>query len=296
MYRDIELESGLNRLRYSFGLYALAIAITWIPLVGTIGSLLALVALILLIMGWRALGRSNLNGANRYHSTSNILIATVVFGFIVIVIGLIMAAVAFVATIPPGSPPANPANLSVIPGFESLLTNILIVAGVGLVIVFLGQLKSALSMRELSKEISEPRVGTAGNLLILSFALSAIAFVAIFSILPELISSLSSASGVPSQASTLAILFSGNLIEAGLLSIVGVVFFVIACAIGYLGLNGAHSKLAALRFSTPSGIYPPSPPPPLGNPSNVQSARYCGACGNKVDSGASFCTNCGARV
>ncbi|MGI0081239.1 MAG: zinc ribbon domain-containing protein, partial [Nitrososphaerales archaeon] len=175
-----------------------------------------------------------------------------------------------------------------------LLTTFLIIVAIGLVIAFLGQLKSALSMRQLSKEISEPRIGAAANLLILTYAVGGVSFAVLVSILPGLISSLSLASsGVPNQTALLGDLFTGSLILAGLLYAAEIVLFLIACTLGYLGLNAASSKLESLKFSTTSSIYPPPPPT---NPSMTEGVRYCASCGSKVQSGASFCTNCGAKV
>ena len=50
-------------------LYLVGSAITLIPVVGAIGGIISLVALILLIIGWRALGRSSLKESENYRST-----------------------------------------------------------------------------------------------------------------------------------------------------------------------------------------------------------------------------------
>lgn len=297
MYQDYELESGLKRLKYSFSLYAVSAVIAWIPLIGGIGGLLALVALILLIMGWRALGRSNLKGAGRYHSTSNILIVTLVLALVVTILGIIFAASLFAANFATVPPPTNPANLAAIPGVQSFLMNLFVPVGVGIAIALIGQWKSALSLRELSKEISEPRIRTSGNLLLLTFGLVAIDIIIVGSLLPGLVSSLTTSSSGTMQINGLSLMFAGNLLAVGLISIVQIAILLIACILGYLGLNDASFKFSALRLSSPNRNYPATPPPPqIDSSAGNQSIRYCTSCGNKIQSSDIFCATCGAKA
>jgi uncharacterized membrane protein YvbJ len=62
--QDDEKRRGLDNLRNSFLFFAIGAALSLVPVIAILGSLLSFIGLIFLIIGWRALGHSNLPSAH----------------------------------------------------------------------------------------------------------------------------------------------------------------------------------------------------------------------------------------
>ncbi len=306
LLHDYELQSGLNRLRYSFVFSVIGNLVTFVPGIGLVGGLLSSVAFILLILGWRALGRSSLNKAQSYHTTSNVLIITLVIAIVAAIVGIITAAGALagaIATNPPAPGQPSPI-LSTIPGFETFMMNVFITLVIVGAIAALGQLRSAISLRSLSVEISEPRLRTSGNLFILALILSIASQILLVPILPGFIGSLSSSelTALSSEGSPIFLIAGGRLFVLGVVSLIQFAIILTAYILGYMASNNARTKLQFSSIQSPyyGGFRPYTPPPPPHTsqvtPMDSRPLRTCPACGTELQWNANFCTNCGKNV
>ena len=89
------MRKGLGDLKNAFMLYLVGSILTFVPVVGAIGGIISLVALILLIIGWRALGRSSLKEGENYRSTGSWL----VYGIIIVIVIFIVATAVLIASL-----------------------------------------------------------------------------------------------------------------------------------------------------------------------------------------------------
>jgi len=158
---------GLANLKWSFLFFMVGGALTFVPFVALIGSLFYIVALVFLIVGWRDLGRSTLAEAPRYKSTGSWLIYSIVVAVVVAVIGGVLVSIQFVSAVPAlGSTPPSLQAIYQSQAFRNLESEFIAVAAAAYIAPLLAWYKVITSLRRLADEVSQPRLRTAGWLLL----------------------------------------------------------------------------------------------------------------------------------
>jgi len=158
---------GLANLKWSFLFFMVGGALTFVPFVALIGSLFYIVALVFLIVGWRDLGRSTLAEAPRYKSTGSWLIYSIVVAVVVAVIGGVLVSIQFVSAVPAlGSTPPSLQAIYQSQTFRNLESEFIAVAAAAYIAPLLAWYKVITSLRRLADEVSQPRLRTAGWLLL----------------------------------------------------------------------------------------------------------------------------------
>lgn len=241
---DQERTNGLDKLKSSFLLYLIGSVISFVPLAQIIGGLLDFVALIMFILGWRALGRSSLPSAKNYGSTGRWIVYAIVITIVVGVAGAILLFIAlvgvFISAAAAGNPPSFTALMqnSVFSTFYAGFFGVLAAADV----VALGVwYMVTVSLRRLGAEISQPSLGTAGRLFLLS---AAIGFVFIVSLSVALFS------GVVTYASFSSLSYFGGPLGLSFFYLVTIpeeVVLAVASYIGYKGVGRASDRFRLLR-------------------------------------------------
>jgi hypothetical protein len=162
---DHELSSGLDKLKNSFLFYMIGGAISLVPVVGSIGGILIFVALILLILAWRALGRSLSPSAQNFRSTGNWFLYSIIAAIIAGFVGAIILILYLVTALIPTFAAANPPNPNVVfqsDAFRTFLAGFFVIIAVVEIPIILSWNKMRASMRLLGTELSVPRIATAG--------------------------------------------------------------------------------------------------------------------------------------
>jgi len=167
---------GLNNLRNSFLFLAMGAAVSLVPGISILGGLLSFIGLIFLIIGWRALGQSNLPGAPRYRSTGNWIIYSILIAIVIGVIGVVAVAVALFSSLASsGFVPTGPGS-STYPfensAFQDYVADFYAVTVVAEIPVFYAWYRISSSLRTLGTEVGQPSLGTAGRLFLVYIAVS----------------------------------------------------------------------------------------------------------------------------
>jgi len=268
-------------------LYLVGSAITLIPVIGAIGGIISFIALILLIIGWRALGRSSLKESENYRSTGRWLVYAIIIAIVigivgtVVIVGLVVSYV-IAHPLPATSPPAVP-SLAQFPEITQFLFAFILEIGLIILVWYSVWIKMLNSMKKLGSELSQPRLRTAANLIILQILTSiviGVAFVLIF------------------LSGNYSSLFS-NIISHPNLSSLGV--------FGYFGLGGYFPLLALILVgegavvivsyclaysalgSAIRNLAPIAPP-------QMNAGQFCPHCGHAVDPSNIFCPSCGSKL
>jgi len=284
---------GLGDLKNGFLVYLIAAVLGLVPVISSIAGILILVALILLIIGWRALGRSSLSGKSVYRSTGNWMIYAIILIVVLAIIGsviIIALAISSFISNPFTPPAANSTSIGPILSQNPELDHIFL-GFFGLIAVLIAiwdgtWIKMCLSMRKLGRELSEPRLKTAGTLYIIYV---------IF--------------GIATGLSAVLILYYGHF-TAPSLSPTGISPFTAFSGIfGYFALGGYFALLAAAAIlgnvilavgsylgysTTSSAIWKLNPPPPY--PYSTAGTQFCPNCGHSVGQVDIFCPNCSTKL
>jgi MFS family permease len=297
---NFEGGKGLGDLKNGFLLYLVAAVLGFVPFIGAVSGILILVALILLIIGWRALGRSSLKGKDNYGSTGRWLVYAIILVIVIGIIGVIVIAASgffyFVShpyTPPTTTSPGTLPPLSQIPGLTQILLEIF-----GLIVLLIAiwdgtWIKMCNSMRKLGDELSEPRLKTAGILYTLYILLGigtgvAVVLIIIYwstfsSFSPSALSRFSSATSLAGVFGYLAL--GGYFDLLGVFAILGNLVLAVGSYLGYSATSSAARKYASSL---------PSPPPPhLTLPTG---GSFCPNCGHAISSVNNFCPSCGFRL
>jgi len=284
---DYQTRKGLGDLRNAFMLYLVGSAITLIPVIGAIGGIISLVALILLIIGWRALGRSSLKERENYRSTGSWLvygiIIAIVIGIVgtVVVVGLVVSY--FIAhPLPATSPPAVP-SLAKFPELAQFLFAFILEIGLIILVWYLAWIKMLNSIKKLSSELSQPRLRTAANLIILQILTSivigvALVLVFLFGNYSSLFSNIISHPNLSSLGVFGYFGLGGFLPLVALISIGEEIVVIVSYYLAYSALGSAIGNLA-----------PVAPP-------QMNATQFCPHCGHAVDSPNIFCPSCGSKL
>ncbi len=140
---------GLANLKWSFLFFMVGGALTFVPFVGLVGGLFYIVALVFLIVGWRDLGRSTL--------------------------------IQFVSAVPAlGSTPPSLQAIYQSQAFRNLESEFIAVGGAAYIAPLLAWYRVITSLMRLAEEVSQPRLKTAGWLL-LTLAVFGLGSLAVFS-------------------------------------------------------------------------------------------------------------------
>jgi hypothetical protein len=177
---DNEKRRGLGHLRTSFLLFAIGAPISLVPVVGSAGGLLTFVGVILLIMGWRALGRSSLPSAAGYRSTGRWIIYSIIIAIVVGGVAVFMAIVIFVSSLVGSGFPTgalSPSGILQTQAFQDYLANVFLGISAAEIPVFYALYRISSSLRTLGTEVGQPRLGTAGRLLLVYFAVAFVTLV-----------------------------------------------------------------------------------------------------------------------
>jgi len=175
---------GLNNLRNSFIFLALGAALSLVPGISILGGLLSFIGLIFLIIGWRALGQSNMPSAARYRSTGNWIIYSIVIAVAIALIGIIAVVVALFSSLASsGFIPTGPGS-STYPfqsaAFQDYVADFYAAIVVAEIPVFYAWYRVSSSLRTLGSEVGQPSLGTAGRLFLVYIAVSFASLVASF--------------------------------------------------------------------------------------------------------------------
>ena len=236
---------GLANLKWSFLFFMVGGALTFVPFVGLIGSLFYIVALVFLIVGWRDLGRSTLAEAARYKSTGSWIIYSIVIAVVVAVIGSLIVSIPFVsAELASGNAPPSPQSIFQSVAFRNLESEFIVVAGAAYIAPLLAWYRVITSLMRLAEEVSQPRLKTAGWLL-LTLAVFGLGSLAVFSAMlytgvisfptPTTTGGLGALSGPYYYLSFFG--YGGVVILA--ITLVADALLILASYMGYKGLKGA---------------------------------------------------------
>ena len=182
--RDEGKRRGLDNLRNSFLFLAMGAALSLVPGISIIGSLLSFIGLILLIIGWRALGRSALPGAPRYMSTGNWIIYSIILAIVVGVAGVsaivlsLLSSLASSGFLAPG--PGTPGYPFQTPAFQGFFADFYALIIVAEIPVFYAWYRVSSSLRALGAELGQRKLDTAGRLFLVYVAVQFAALVATF--------------------------------------------------------------------------------------------------------------------
>ncbi len=264
---------------------------------------MSFVGLILLIMGWRALGKSSLHNFRRYKSTGSWLVYAVI---ILIVLGIIGIGVIASSTLGylfsnPSLLRANSTASSValsaayrkfVTQFTNQLSVLLIILDGIWISVWINML---LSLKKLGTELSERRIILGANLSIVQvvFGIFGGALTLYFTF-QTLFANLSSPSTLPNfgRVSYFApysyLLLGGYWSWVLAVSVVGNLLIIVG---SYLVYNGLAKGLQKVPAPTPPSL------PPAREISSATQFSFCPQCGNDLeDTTAFFCPNCGLRL
>ena len=167
---DFERPNGLGKLKNSFLLYLIGGLVAIVPVVGTVGGLVEFAGFIFMILGWRALGRSSFASAQNYKSTGKWLVYFIIIAIVVGAVGFTAVFAYVFSTIlasgAAGNP--NPNLFTQGPASKTLTAGVsAIIAAIGVVAVLVwNRVRSSLA--HLGAEISQPSLGTAGWIFLLS--------------------------------------------------------------------------------------------------------------------------------
>jgi len=285
------MRKGLGDLKNAFMLYLVGSVLTFVPVVGAIGGIISLVALILLIIGWRALGRSSLKESGNYRSTGSWLIYAIILVIVVTIVGsivIVASVVLYFASHPiPSSTPSNITSLSQIPWIFPIIYGLGALFALLFSIWYGVWIKMCNSMKRLSVELSQPRLKTAANLYIIQI----VAFVGLAILFIVFLSYVNLSSFYSSYASLLTtnrnlslfgvyafITFGGYWTLLGLASIASTTLSVIIPYLAYSALGSAIGKLAPIA------------------PPQMNAGQFCPHCGHAVDPSNNFCPSCGWKL
>jgi len=240
---------GLDNLKWSFLLFMIGGALTFVPLIGLISGLVYIVALVFLIVGWRNLGRSTLAEAQRYKSTGSWLIYSIVVAVVVAVIGIVIVSIQLVsAELALGSTRPSFQAIFQSEAFRNLEGEIFALTGAALVVPLVAWYRVITSLMRLADEVSQPRLRTAGWLL-LTFVLIGLGSSAVLSamfytgVISFPTSTTTGGLGVfyaPYSSYYFYLSFAGYVGVAFLvISFVGEGLLILASYLGYKGLKGA---------------------------------------------------------
>jgi len=181
--QDDEKRKGLNDLRNSFLFLAIGAALSLVPVVTILGSLLSFIGLIFLIMGWRALGRSSLPAAPRYKSTGNWIIYSIIIAVVIAMIGFIAIVIVLISSLASSGFPTGPGSSSSLfqsPAIQDYIADLYAVILVAEIPMFYAWYRVSSSLRALGAELGQPKLRTAGRLFLVYIALWCASLVASF--------------------------------------------------------------------------------------------------------------------
>jgi hypothetical protein len=237
-------QKGLNDMKLSFIFYMIGGGFALIPVVGGFGGLLVLVALLFFVIGWRALGRSTLAEASRYRSTGDWFIYSIVIVIVVAVIGSLVIAIYLIGSFITylGQSP-NPQTLYQSAFFRSFLGYIFAMVAVAALVWVLPWYKASASMAKLAVEVSQPRLRTAGRLLLLNAVIGVVIELVLAAFFYSGFVSINiptTGSGIGQSYGAYFTPFTGTgYVEYYLISLISSVILVLAAYEGYSGVKGA---------------------------------------------------------
>jgi len=286
------MRKGLGDLKNAFMLYLIGSILTFVPVVGAIGGIISLVALILLIIGWRALGRSSMKEHQNYRSTGSWLVYAIIIAIIIVIVGTVVIVgflVSYFIAHPiqqATSPPAIP-SLSQFPWISQFILGLFLEIGLVLLVWYSVWIKMLNSMKKLGSELSQPRLRTAANLNLLQILTSiatGLVFVLVlfFGNYSSLFSSLFSHFSSNPNLGFLGVFgyfgLGGFLPLLALILIGEEVVVIVSYYLAYDALGSAIGKLAPIA------------------PPQMNAGQFCPHCGHAVDSSNIFCPSCGWKL
>lgn len=291
-----ETKKGLERLMWGLPLSTIGAFLGIFPYISDLGALIDFIGLVLLILGWWALGKSNLGGGRRFHNTAILLIITLIIFFVGTLIGEL--AIVFGA-ISSESANSGPVSLAI-----NVATQTLELVALMSIFLFAGQLYSAFSLKKLSQSVSEPYIRKAGNFFIVALLISIAALIGVvvfivdgaFHAFFQTLVSDAIANGTSPQVSTISLMFTEGFAYLGLFTFAGYAVLFLANYYMYEGAKRVISRIPQLDISAPE-IQSQS--------SSVSRALgFCPYCGSKFPSdgipkdlsGVSYCPYCKQKL
>jgi hypothetical protein len=305
-----QTRKGLSDLRNAFLLYFVAGILSLVPIIGAIGGLVNLVGLILLIIGWRALGRSSLRGNASYKSAGSWLLYAIIIVIVVGIIGIFVLAFSAVSTFASNpslfqtnSTTTNSTAILQSPAFRQTITQI-IDEGIGLgailaAIWFSVWIWMLVSLRKLGSELSEPKITLGANLYLVQIVITVTAgLAAIYFVFQQLLSNLTSPSVLPNFAGVNSTFAPYSYVTLGgywtllfLVSIAGSIVQIVGSYLIYAGLGAA-----ALKIPAATSVPPPPPFPGTAQSLPLGTNSFCPQCGRPISDATNFCPYCGSKL
>ncbi len=219
-----------------------------------------------------------------------------IIAIVVVVIGMIVVSFVFVASLfSSGIPPAfqngtttvtNP--FQQIPSLRTFLYEVSGVVVIAVAIWLAAWIKMCYSIKSLSKELSQTRLNTTGNLYLIQALFSPVGASLIFALLLSGNFSFSTSTGLNPYLSFSYGPFSGFLLGGYFIpfAIVGLITSIIMVIASYLGYSSLTKSLSGQTFWPQPQSFPTTTPPltpPETTPSRQTARRYCTYCGQKLD-------------
>jgi len=281
------MRKGLGDLKNAFMLYLVGSILTFVPVVGAIGEIISFVALILLIIGWRALGRSSLKERNNYRSTGSWLVYGIIIVIVIFIVGTVVVVASLVSyfiahPIQTTTSPVIP-SLSQLPGLYQFVIGLSLEIGIIFVAWYSVWIKMLNSMKKLGYELSQPGLRTAANLILLQLLASiatGLAFVLVlfYGNYSSFFSNLASKPNLGFLGVFGYFGLGGFLPLLALILIGEEVVVIVAYYIAYDALGSAIGKLAPIA------------------PPQINTGQFCPHCGHAVDPSNNFCPSCGWKL
>jgi hypothetical protein len=302
-----QTRKGLSDLRNAFLLYFVSGILGFVPVIGIIGGLVNFIGLILLIIGWRALGRSSLREKWSYKSTGSWLVYVIIIIIVVGIIGIFVVATSAI-TIFTSNPNlfrtnSSSTNATAIlqssafrQAFSGVLEEVFALIAVLEIIWFSVWIKMLLSLRKLGSELSERRITTGANLYLVQIAFAVSTGLTLVFFLGQFLQTgLVSPSPPPGFGQGNFALAPYSYLALGgywsllfVVTIVGNIVQIIGSYFVYSGLG------TATRTMQPATI--PLPPPfPTQSPAPGQNS-FCPQCGGPINDANNFCPYCGTKL